>query len=336
MRFSNGLHSGSIWLVVVIVITATSANVQSKPTPPGQPLAGFGGRDYTFVDVRVTIYGEGAEAYWILEPRNRSKEPLPVVLFVHGLNLPHYASYRSWIHHTVKRGNVVIFPRYQASGLVDPKTFTAEAAKAARSAVAKCDGLDHAKADPDRLTMIGHSLGGTIIANLAARPEHFGLPAPGALMLLQTGDTKADRGLGALLPSISEDHSTIAEGTLMLVIDVENDWIVSPKAGQRILDAAEKVDATDKRRLLLRSDTHGEPALIAGHSVPVAWTNQPRRGRGSTDAFDYALWRWFDALQALADGHDDRRELVFGEAALDLGTWSDGKAVRPPIEPAAK
>ncbi|MEM9347692.1 MAG: hypothetical protein AAGB26_13855 [Planctomycetota bacterium] len=336
MRFADWLQLGSIWLAVVIAIGPLTTYGQPKAKPPGQPAVGFGGRDYAFMDVRVTAYGEGAEAYWILEPRKRSEKPLPVVLFLHGLNLPHYAGYQSWIHHLVKRGNIVVFPRYQAHGIVDPKTFTTEAAKAARSAITKCDGMDHVEADPDRLAMIGHSLGGTIIANLAARPEHFGLPVPKALMHLQTSDTKADSGLGALLPSISQDHSTIAKGTLMLVVDVEDDWIVGPKAGQRILDAAEKVNAADKRRLLLRSDTHGVPALIAGHSVPVAWTHEPGRGSGSTNALDYALWRWFDALQAVANGDDDHRGLVFGEAALDLGTWSDGTPVRPPIEPAAK
>lgn len=336
MRPADLFAFGVIWLCVATAAGPAVADTQAKPTPPRQPATGPGGSDYPFDGMRVTAYGEGAQGYWVLEPKGLADETLPVVLFVHGLTLTRYTTYNAWITHLVRRGNVVIYPRYQTGGLVDPTSFTHEAARAARQALDRCDGKRHARADPQRLTMIGHSLGGTIIANLAARPEHYGLPAPQALMLLQPGDTRADTGLGALMPSITEDHGTIAEGTLMLIVDVKGDWYVSPKAGQRIYDNAERIGPGDKRRLLLHSDAHGEPALNADHYLPIAWTDRPGRSSGHADAFDYALWRWFDALQAAAGGDARQRGLVLGDAVPEVGLWSDGVPVRRPVDAAAK
>ncbi len=302
-----------------------------SPSPPTQSETGPGGKDYPYSRTLATGYGEGDKRYWIIEPDQAGEQPLPVVLFAHGMGLTNHGAYRSWINHLVRRGNIVIYPAYHTGGLVDPTTFTGNTAQAVREALERCDGRQHKLADTGRFTMVGHSLGGTIIANLAARPDHFKLPAPHALMLLQPGDTRSDKGLGALFPKITEDHGTIPQGTLMLIVDVENDYFVSSKAGQRIYDNAEQVEADDKRRLLLRTDEHGEPAIIADHMLPMAWTtNQASQGR--VNAYDLAIWRWFDALQATAQGDDTQRELVFGEAALDVGRWSDGTPVRRPVD----
>eukprot|EP00752_Nemacystus_decipiens_P014001 g12437.t1 len=272
----------------------------------------------------TTAYGNGAQRYWIIEPTQGINKTLPVVFFVHGFNATHPRTYDAWIRHLVRRGNVVIYPQYQAGNLVDPTTFTDEAAKALRQALQKMDGKRHAKVDRQQLTMIGHSLGGTIIANLAARPRHFGIPTPGALMPLQSGDTRADTGLGSLLPSITEDHSTIPAGTLMLIVDVANDYFVSPKAGQRLYDNAKQVHTNDKRRLLLYTDDHGEPAIVADHSLPTGWS-LGQGGFTRVNTYDIALWQWFDALQAAAEGDEVSREegsgktMKIGLAQMDSG-----------------
>lgn len=299
--------------------------------PPTRAMIGPSSRAYVSQDIRITAYGEGAEGYWIIEPSTASDRPCPVVLFVHGLNLTHYSAYQSWITHLVRRGNVVIYPRYHRGGVVDPATFTASAAAAARRAMERCDGRQHPRLDTRRFAMIGHSLGGTIIANLAARPEHYGLPAPGVLMLLQPGDSRADQGLGAFFASLTEDHGTIPDDTLMLIVDVANDYFVSPKAGQRIFENASAVSSHNKRRLVLHSDTHGQPAILADHMLPMSWTDR-QESSGRINAYDFALWRWFDALQLLAQGDEKSRDMVFGQAALDLGAWSDGRPVRRPVD----
>lgn len=328
MRQSNLLVLGVFWLCVALVTGAVSADTV---TPPTQPASGPGGKDYPYSRTLATGYGEGAERYWIIEPDKAGDRPLPVILFVHGFGLTNHTAYRTWIQHLVRRGNIVIYPAYHAGGIVDPMTFTGNTAKATRQALDRCDGNKHRLADTDRFTMVGHSLGGTIIANLAARPKHFGLPKPDALMLLQAGDTRADHGLGALFPSITHDHGTIPAGTPMLIIDVADDYFVSPKAGQRIYDNAVLIDPKDKRRLLLQTDTHSKQPIIADHMLPMAWTYS-QTSQGRVNAFDFAVWRWFDALQAISQGDERQREYVFGKAALDVGRWSDGAPVRRPVD----
>ena len=320
-----------VLLTVVLAIVPVTADALERPSPPGQPAEGPGGSVYQFEGTEDKSYGEAAGQYWIIEPQNRTDQALPVVLFVHGMTLSNPNIYDAWIDHLVRKGNVVIFPRYHSGGFVDPKTFTASAASGAVQALAKCDGKRHQKIDTKRFSMIGHSLGGTIVANLAARPEHYKLPTPKALIIMQPGDTKADQGIGALLPSLTEDHGKIPAGTLMLIVDVENDFFVSPMAGQRIYDNAKQVKPADKRRLLLKTDSHGEPALIAGHGLPTGTTNTATSNR-AVNTYDFAAWRWFDAMQAIADGDEDQRELVFSDKALDLGKWSDGNPVRRPID----
>ena len=325
----------SFWAILLCVALATgpaSAGTQGRPSPPGQPATGPGGRDYAYQDTRVTVYGEKAGAYTIAEPADPGDKALPVVLFVHGLSGTSYGSYEAWITHLVRKGNVVIYPVYHGEGVVDPKTFTGHAAKASAKAIKACDGKRHAAIDTERFTMVGHSLGGTIIANLAARPKHFGLPTPKAIMPVLPGDTRAEGGLGALLmSSITEDHSTIAKGTLILIVNVEDDNMVSPKVGQRIYDKTALVDAKDKRRLLLKTDDHGEPAIVADHLLPIGWIDRQEK-HVRVNAYDTALWRWFDSLQAVADGDAGQRKNVFGKAALDLGKWSDGTEVRRPVD----
>ena len=314
----------------MLLVLLCSGSAIAQPTPPTQPKSGPGGSDYTYEQVRATEYGEGADGYWIIEPVDAGDEPLPVVLFAHGLNQTNYAAYGSWIRHLARHGNLVIFPRYQTGGAVDPKTFTPQTAQAMREALKRCDGKKHPEADVKRFSMVGHSLGGTIIANLAARPNHYGLPVPKALMLLQPGDTRADKGFGAFFPSITEDHSTIAKGTLMLIVDVVGDYYVSAKGGTRIYDKAELIDTRDKDRLLLETDEHGNPALVADHMLPFAWPNG--RGRGKANAYDFAQWRWFDALMATAYGDEAQRKFVLGNTTEQraIGRWSDGTPVREP------
>jgi len=331
MKRLKPLKIGVLCLSIILAMPAVAADAPAKITPPKQPKAGPGGMDYRFTRVDSNAYGEGENEYWIIEPRDTWEKPLPVILFVHGKGLTNFSAYRTWINHLVLKGNIVIYPAYHTGGLVDPTTFTNNTANAAAQALARCDGTQHKLADTGRFTMVGHSLGGTIIANLAARPEYYNLPAPKALMLLQPGDTKSDKGIGALFPSITEDHSTIPQRTLMLIVDSSNDYFVSPNAGQRIVDNATSVDPQDKRRLLLATDNHGEPAIIVDHMLPMAWTYK-QDSQGRVNAYDFALWRWFDALQATAHGDESMRKYVFGEQALNMGQWSDGTRVRRPIE----
>lgn len=319
-------------LFLASVSLGSGASAQALVTPPAQPLSGPGGSAYTYERVKVSAYGEGTEAYWLFEPAGRQarNDTLPVVLYLHGFNLRHYNSAWLWINHLVRKGNLVIYPRYHAGGFSDPQLFTDRCAAAARKGIERFDGKAHVKADTEKFAMIGHSLGGTMIVNLAARYEHYGLPKPAALMPIVPGDVKAKKGLAALLPGLTEDHSTVEAGTLMLIIAVEDDHIVGQKFAMQMYHNTEIVDAADKDLLILRNDTHGQPSLMADHFLPMAYAQS--NGTTQVNAYDYALWRWFDALSDAAFYDGKHRKFALGDTSEQrgMGRWSDGQAVREP------
>jgi len=326
-------------IVLVVSMTVTFGGAGSEqpadpptpPSPPSQRATGPGGTGYAYSGVSVTRYGEGAEGYWVFEPRGVDKsEPLPVVGFVHGLNATRYGTSWLWIRHLVRRGNLVVYPQYQEGLLLDPTKFTGRSAAAIAQAIERFDGKRHALADQDRFAMVGHSLGGAIIANLASRHAHYGLPRPRALMPVQPGDVRSESGLGAFFPSLIEDHRTIPAGTLMLVIATEDDDIVGQGAAKAIYHAAELVDKDDKDFVLIGPDRHGRPTLPADHLM--AWAYIDADGTVRANAYDYALWRWFDALSGAAFGDDKHRAVALGNTPQqrDLGKWSDGTPVRQP------
>jgi hypothetical protein len=70
-----------------------------------------------------------------------------------------------------------------------------------------------------------------------------------------------------------------------------------------------------KRHVMINSDVHGLPPLVAEHNAPT--------GSGSqVDGIDYLLWRYADLLETCA---------VSGRSCNDdltaAGTWSDGTPV---------
>lgn len=324
MRLSRSL------LLTVLLLGLPTQAIAAWATPPAQPAQGPGGKDYAFDRVRVTEHGKGAQGYWLFEPVGAGDAALPVVVFVHGFNQVHYRAYDLWIRHLVRKGSAVIYPRYQAGVWLDPRTFTAAAAHSIREGLSRLDGKRHVKADRERVSMVGHSLGGVIIANLAARSHEHRLPQPKALMLLQPGDVRAKAGLGAFFPSILDDYSAIPKGTLLMIVAVEGDHVVGKAVSERILAETAKVPDKDKDLLVLDDDTHGRPALFANHFTPLAYTDG--KGRKRVDAYDFAMWRWFDALSATAYGDLRQRKIALGGTAdqLNLGQWSSGRPVRRP------
>ena len=318
-------------MLLVLVGGSVSAQPADPPTPPGQRAQGPGGTDYAYQGVKVTRYGRGAAGYWVFEPRDADKtKALPVIAYVHGLNASDYGTTWLWIRHLVRKGNLVVFPQYQEGFLVDPRTFTDRSARAIAQALQHLDGKQHVLADTKRFALVGHSLGGTISANLAARHEHFNLPTARALMAVQPGDVRCDSGLGAFFPSLMEDHHTIPKGTLMLVVATEDDNIVGQTTARRIFRDTTQVPDRDKDYILLHADRHGRPSLLAHHLM--AWCYIDQQGNVVADAYDFALWRWFDALTDAAFNEGEHRAIALGNTPeqRDLGSWSDGTAVRAP------
>jgi acetyl esterase/lipase len=102
-------------LVLPFLGTDTENGISREITPPGQPSSGPGGSDYLYTEVIETAYGNGVEKYWIFEPKDHTEQELPVIVFLHGWLGMHPRNQVRWIEHLVKKGNIVIFPKYQMS-----------------------------------------------------------------------------------------------------------------------------------------------------------------------------------------------------------------------------
>jgi hypothetical protein len=77
--------------------------------------------------------------------------------------------------------------------------------------------------------------------------------------------------------------------------------------------------------VLVRSDEHGTPALVADHFLPLSGSGYP------ADALDfYGPWKLFDALQDCATRRQDCQIALGGTAQqCYMGRWSDGVPVTP-------
>jgi pimeloyl-ACP methyl ester carboxylesterase len=240
-----------------------------------------------------------------------------VVVFLHAWALAHPGYYRAWIDHIVRRGSIVIYPKYQSSILTPTWDFTPNALTAVQNALNELTGNSHVAPDLDRFAVVGHSAGGITGANLAVLSTSGRIPRPRALMVVEPGGRVA--GIN-WIPM--EDYSKISPDTLMLVMTGEHDLVVGEKTALRVFRGASRV--RDKNFVVLKSDFHGWPFLWADHFAPLAnrWLRP--------DAHDYhGFWKLFDALCDAAF-RGQNREYAFGNTPeqRSLGRWSDGTPVQ--------
>jgi dienelactone hydrolase len=311
-----------------------------KPAPPAQPETGDGGGGYPHASFRVTPLGTGGEAIWVFEPAGPAPEkPEPVVLFIHGWAAMDPTPYGGWIRHLVRKGNVVLYPRYQEKLTTMPAAFTPALLASMRTAVDHLRKADPPRADPGRLVAAGHSMGGVLAAQYAALAAQENLPVPKALFILEPGSGEE---WNPRLAFPFADLAAIPAKTLALVAVGDKDQVVGTKTARRLWKGLAHLPAANRSYLVFQSDDHGAPALVADHFFPLAPDGRiltPEAappagvGRWGYDALDWrGAWRLLDALSRAAFTGEGREQCLGGtDAQKDLGRWSDGVPVRPPL-----
>ncbi|MBI1922881.1 hypothetical protein HYR99_01385, partial [Candidatus Poribacteria bacterium] len=142
-----------------------------------QPATGPGGRDYRYAEVTKQVYNEGTgEEYWIFEPASPTPASAPLILFNHGWGALKPDVYGAWIKHLVRRGNIVVYPRYQEDLLTSMKEFTPNALAAVKAALIELQKGPHVRPELNHFAIVGHSIGGALTASLAALAASEGLP----------------------------------------------------------------------------------------------------------------------------------------------------------------
>lgn len=243
------------------------SNLQAQVRPPAQPKDGPGGSKLPHAEVINNRYESSAREYWIYEPDQPKPRRAPVIVFLHGWGGTNPAAYGAWLDHLVRRGNIVIYPRYQADLMSPVSDFTANAIAAIKNALERLKTeKGHIAPDLDKFAVVGHSMGGLLTANIAALAAESGLPKVRAMMPVEPGRTSNPLGLFELELA---DLAKIPADTLLLAVVGEDDGLVGDHDGKRIYHESTKVTAANKDFITLMSDDHGEPALVAGHSAPT-------------------------------------------------------------------
>jgi len=316
-------------LLWAIWAAAASAALAGGPSPPKQPASGPGGTDYAHAKVTTRQYGSGVEQYWILEPAEPAPKAAPLIVFNHGWMGMRPVVYLGWLHHLARRGNIVVFPRYQLGPTTRPWTFARNAIAAVKAALEELQRPGHVRPQLDRFAIAGHSAGGAITADMAALAAEKGLPTPKAIMVVQPG-----RGLRRahtpLFPAA--DYKKIPKDTLMLVVVGSDDRIVGDVAALDLFRRTPQIPADRKDYIIMHSDRHGHPPLIADHESPCSpiLPHVVLTGRRINALDTHGYWKLFDALTDFAF-HGTHKAYALGATPeqRSMGQWSDGTPVKP-------
>src|SRR6185312_15586827 len=153
-------------LSLTLVVCSLSVVSFQSATPPPQPQTGPGGKQYLHASVTKNRYGTGGNEYWIFEPDSPKPRSAPVIVFLHGWGGMNPLYYGAWLDHLVKRGNIVIYPRYQTNLLTPIGDFLPNTLYAIKDAISRLQTQPgHVSPDLNRFAAVGHSLGGLLAAN---------------------------------------------------------------------------------------------------------------------------------------------------------------------------
>ena len=343
-----------ISLIILLALSLTA--FAQTATPPTQPATGPGGKQYVHAKVTKNRYGTGNKEYWIFEPDTPKPATAPVVVFLHGWGGMNPLYYGAWLDHLVKRGNIVVYPRYQATLMTPLREFLPSTLGAIKDAVTRLQTeRGHVKPDLNKFAVVGHSMGGLLSANVAALAKESNLPQVRAVMAVEPGITEAP--INAPLADLKK----IPAETLLLAVAGDQDTLVRDTDAKRIYYESTEVSEANKDFVMIVTDTHGAPSLLASHRMPTAMdrsydngegvsggpANPERMGNSSSrrngnanesrrmetmlvNALDYyGTWKLFDALCDAAF-YGKNREYALGNTTQQrfMGRWSDGVPVK--------
>src|SRR5688572_8505545 len=264
--------------LTIILFSLTTLSVQ-RATPPTQPATGPGGKQYGHAKVTKNRYGTGNEEYWIFEPDTPKPVSAPLVVFIHGWGGMNPLYYGAWLDHLVKRGNIVVYPRYQATLLTPIRDFLPSTLGAIKDAINRLQTeRGHVKPDLNKFAVVGHSAGGLLSASVAALAKKSNLPQVRAVMAVEPGITEAPINIPLA------DLKNIPAETLLLSVAGDQDTLVRDTDAKRIYYESTRVSAANKDFITLVTDTHGTPTLVASHRAPTAIDKSYDSGEGLSGA----------------------------------------------------
>lgn len=323
------------WFILFFFLQGGLAEIFSQVSPPQQPASGPGGSNYFHQSVSKKKYGTGATAFWIYEPANPKPDSANLIIFNHGWGALNPACYGKWISHMVRKGNIVVFPKWQNDLTTLPQDFTPNSISSVKTAMDTLNNGSHVHPRYYNTAYIGYSFGGVISSNLAILADSAGIPAPKALLVCNGGNGNTG---GAELPSYAN-----MPDIMLLIIAGQNDIVVADTFGRMLFDSAVLVNPPYKNHITTYFDGHGFPAVESTHNEPLSWDSAyyswdffdnnsvvaASYAVSKTDAVDFfCYWKFSDAITDCAF-YGNNCDYAFCNTPEQryLGTWSDSQPV---------
>jgi hypothetical protein len=324
-RLSVVIRSLVAFAAVLIVGTpgASALPLPLLPSPPPQPPSGAPGGNGSCGVATRTIANPRAGASLpisIFEPVGPASAVLgggrcdgskrPAVFIAHGFGATDPSSYQALIDHLVSAGNVVVYPAFEADDHDgDGDTDRSDLEESYRvvddgvvAAVASTPRLD-----TTRVGWWGHSHGGGMIPWLVQQGAARGW---GSKALWMSNVAPAYSQL------IGARTIAVPSSTQAMTVAFQHDAFADKRLGIDIFESL-LLPAAQKRHVMINSDAHGFPPLVAEHNAPTG-------AEGQVDAIDFQLWRYADLLENCAlSGRSCNDDLS------NAASWSDGWPVVP-------
>src|SRR5262249_6177285 len=158
----------------------------------------------------------------------------PVVLFLHGGCGTDPYLYAGWIDHIVRNGSVVIFPVFAKSGCdtrTSVDTVEHNIVDGTQAAIALLQKEGQVQPDANRFAISGHSFGGGLSAQIAAKAQQFGLPVPRFVMPVMPGwRNNKDYPI--------QNVASIPSSVYLLVVEGDKDQFEGTRYGLQIFRTA--------------------------------------------------------------------------------------------------
>lgn len=300
---------------------------------PSQPSSGPGSPVYLTDSIHIIQAAEDEKGYWAFLPIAENLDTAHVVVFVHGYGAINPKIYGSWIKHLVKKGNIVIYPRYQKKiFLPRAKTFVPNAVAGIHAALDSIKKSNILIPELSHFSVVGHSYGGAISANLAAAYAQYDLPRPVATFLCQPGT-------GPLKGALKESYGGMPWDMKLMILTSEKDHIVKDKLGRKIFERTWHIK--DRQWVRLYQEKRGDTKVGATHNEPISldesldidfksnYAIKKARKWSKTNAVDYfAFWKILDALHECTRNNEYCEYLENSPELKNMGDWSDGQPVR--------
>ncbi|MEM1123248.1 MAG: alpha/beta hydrolase fold domain-containing protein [Bacteroidota bacterium] len=301
-----------------------------------QPAIGPGSAIYQYDSVQFYNYADQQDGFWLFEPNSLTPQTTDLVVFLHGYGGYNPMIYGQWIKHLVRKGNTVIYPRYQKNVFSpNPDKFSPNVVTGIKTALQTIRESDrHIPTNEETLCIVGHSYGGILAAEITANWEKYKIPQPKGIFLCApgTGPFKAGK---------LDSYEALPANLKLLVMVNEKDFIVGDEMGMKIFETA--VNTPDRN--LIRQKRDEDNGISAGHNETYCvdetfdsghhnYTAKKALRITRTNAIDYyGYWKLFDALIDCSR-NDQNCEHAFGNTPEQRNLGLEGgielEVITPP------